>query len=75
MNNLRNARKRAGKSQQQAANVLETTQHQISKYETGKQEITLGKAAKLAEYYQVSLDYIAGRTTEPENPNLFVISS
>lgn len=70
MNNLQNARKLAGKSQQQAANLLETTQHQISKWETGKQDITLSKAAKLAEYYQVSLDFIAGRTKEPENPNL-----
>lgn len=75
MNNLKSARKKAGKSQQQAANLLETTQHQISKYETGKQDITLSKAVKLADYYHVSLDYIAGRTTEPENPNLFITSS
>lgn len=70
MNNLQKARKRAGKSQQQAANKLDTTQVQISKYETGKQDITLSRATILADYYNVSLDYIAGRTEEPENPNL-----
>lgn len=69
-NKLKDARKRAGKSQQQAANVLETTQHQISKYENGVQDITLGRALILANYYGVSLDYIAGRTENPENPNL-----
>lgn len=69
-NKLKEARKRAGKSQQQAANVLETTQHQISKYENGVQDITLSRARTLAEYYNCSLDYIAGRTEQPENPNL-----
>ena len=69
-NNLKKARKQAVKSQQQAANKLNTTQHQISKYENGVQDITLGKVRILTEYYNVSLDYIAGRTEQPENPNL-----
>lgn len=70
MNHLKEARKKAGKSQQQAANKLETTQHQISKYENEIQDITLQRAKILADYYNVSLDYIAGRTNNPENPNL-----
>lgn len=70
MNNLKEARKQAGKSQMQAAMQLETTQHQISKWENDKQDITLSKARILADYYNVSLDYIAGRTNEPKNPNL-----
>ena len=60
--NLKEARKAAGKSQQQAANILETTQMQISKWENEKQDITLRKALILAEYYGVTLDYLAGRT-------------
>ena len=60
--NLKEARKAAGKSQQQAANILETTQMQISKWENEKQDITLRKAIILAEYYGVTLDYLAGRT-------------
>lgn len=61
---LKEARIAAGKSQQQAANVLETTQMQISKWENEKQDITLRKAIILAEYYGVSLDYLAGRTNK-----------
>jgi len=40
------------------------------RYETGQREIPLDTAIKIAELYNVSLDYIAGRTNNPENPNL-----
>lgn len=50
----------------QSAMKLETTQMQISKYKRGVQDITLAKALKLAEYYNVSLDWITGRTEKPE---------
>lgn len=60
--NMKKAREEAGKSQQQAANKLETTQMQISKWENEKQDITLRKAIILADYYNVTLDYLAGRT-------------
>ena len=62
--NMKKAREEAGKSQQQAADKLETTQMQISKWENEKQDITLRKAIILADYYNVSLDYLAGRTDE-----------
>ena len=62
--NLKEARLKAGKSQQQAANKLETTQMQISKYETQKQDITLKRAIILADYYNCTLDYLAGRIEE-----------
>ena len=69
-NNLRNARQEAKKSQMQTAIHMDTTQAQLSKWETGKQDITLTKASRLADYYNVSLDYLAGRTDEPKNPNI-----
>lgn len=59
---LKEARLKANKSQQQAADKLETTQMQISKWENQKQDITLRKAIILADYYNVSLDYLTGRT-------------
>ncbi len=59
---LKEARKKAGKSQQQAADILNTTQMQISKWENEHQDITLRKAIILADFYGVSLDYLAGRT-------------
>lgn len=68
MNNyrLKEAREEAGKSQQQTANYLNTTQMQISKYENGHQDLTLKRAIELADYYGCSLDYLAGRTDKRE---------
>ena len=45
----------------QVANIIGTAQYQIHKWETGKQDITLEKAIKLADLYKVSLDHLAGR--------------
>lgn len=63
---LKESRKKAGKSQQQAADILGTTQMQISKWENQHQDITLQKAIILADFYGVSLDYLAGRTDNPD---------
>ena len=43
---------------------------QISKWENEKQDITLRKAIILAEYYGVTLDYLAGRTNKKEKSNV-----
>lgn len=58
---LRECRQKAGYSQIKAAIAMDTTQHQISKWENGIQDITLGKAVKLADLYNVTLDELAGR--------------
>lgn len=60
-NNLKAARIKAKKTQEEVAEYMETNQVQISKWECGKQDITLHKALKLAELYNVTLDYIAAR--------------
>lgn len=60
--NLKRCRKNAGYSQIQVAIAMDTTQHQISKWENEQQDITLAKAIKLADLYKVSLDELAGRT-------------
>ncbi len=44
------------------AKILKTTQKQYSRWETGEFQIPFDKAIELSEFYQVSLDYIAGRT-------------
>ena len=36
-----------------------------ARYETGEREIPLNIAIKLADFYKVSLDYLAGRTDKP----------
>ena len=44
------------------AKLLETTRQQIGKWENGIQAMGIDKYIKLAKYYNVSLDYLAGLT-------------
>ncbi len=48
-------------SQKDVAKILNTTQQQYSKYELGLQLIPIDRLCILADYYQVSLDYLVGR--------------
>ena len=57
--------------QAEIARVLQTTQQQISKYENGKQMMGIDKYIKLARYYNVSLDYLAGLIDNPEKLERF----
>lgn len=47
------------------AKIIQTTQQQYSKIETGKADISGEKLRLLAEYYNVSVDYILGLIDEP----------
>ena len=49
-------------SQQEIAELLCTTQQQISKYENDMQEIPCRHIITLARYYNVSTDYLLGLT-------------
>ncbi len=40
------------------------------RYETGEREPPISTLIKLADFFNVSLDYLTGRTNEPDNPNL-----
>lgn len=51
-------------SQQQIAELLNTTQQQISKYENNIQEIPCRHIITLAKYFDVSTDYLLGLTDE-----------
>lgn len=59
---LRDLREDCDLTQEQVAKVIGTSQQHYGKYESGKIVIPLDRAIMLAEYYDVSLDYIAGRT-------------
>lgn len=52
--------------QKEVANIINTTQQQYSKYETGIRLIPIDKISILADYYETSVDYILGRTTIKE---------
>lgn len=58
--NLREARKRAGKSQAEIAELLKTTQQQYAKYETGMREIPVHHLVTLAKFYGMTLDELVG---------------
>lgn len=47
-------------SQEEVARAIETSQTQIWRYETGKNEMTVSKLKDLCMLYHVSADYILG---------------
>lgn len=53
-------------SQTQIALILGIRQTVYSRYERGYQTIPLEHLIKLSDYYQVSLDYLTGRTARKE---------
>lgn len=59
---IRDLREDADKTQTDIAEYLGTTAQYYGKYEKGEREIPFTRAIELADYYSVSLDYLAGRT-------------
>lgn len=53
-------------TQKQVSAILLCDQSLYSKYERQEREIPLELIASLAEYYNVSIDYLVGRTDNPE---------
>ncbi len=59
---IREIREDSDITQQQIGQVLMCDQSLYSKYERGEREIPLRLLLKLARFYNVSLDYLAGLT-------------
>lgn len=53
-------------TQAQVAAVLGTTQQVYSRYEKGENEMPIRHLIRLCDYYQVSADYILGRSSHPK---------
>lgn len=51
-------------NQAEIAQILETYQTHYSKYERGERELPMHLFIKLAKFYNVSLDYLAGLTND-----------
>ncbi len=64
---IRELRKAKGISQIKMAMDLNTNQNTISRYETGEREPSINDLIKIADYFNVSVDYLLGRT---DNPNM-----
>lgn len=60
---IRNLREDSDKTQQEIADVLGTSQTMYARYERGANEMPIRHLIKLAQYYNVSLDYLCGLTT------------
>ena len=59
---LRDLREDRDLTQKEVAAVLGIDQRVYSNYETGKRELPSRLAVALADYYNVSTDYLFGRT-------------
>ena len=63
---LKELRKNKGISQLRLATELNTTQNTISRYETGEREPGIDELIKIADFFNVSVDYLIGRTENPK---------
>lgn len=63
---IRDLREDADLSQRELAEILHMHKTTYSRYETGVRELPLNIAILIAKYYNVSLDYLAGLTNNPQ---------
>ncbi len=62
---LKELRKRKRISQVTLAMDLNMNQNSISRYETGEREADYKTLISIADYFNVSIDYLLGRTDNP----------
>lgn len=67
---LANLRKEKGYSQREAAEKLEISQALLSHYEKGMREPGLAFVARVADYYNVSCDYLLGRSLDKQGVSI-----
>ena len=63
---LREIRRAKGISQLRLAMDLNMAQNTISRYETGEREPGINELIQLADYFNISVDYLIGRTDNPK---------
>lgn len=64
---IRDLREDADLTQKQIAELLNMHKTTYVRYESGEREIPLKIAIALANYYGVTLDYLAGLSDQPQN--------
>jgi len=65
--NIRNIREDHDITQSQMADMLNISQNTYSQYETGKIEWTASTLIKIADYFDVSIDFLLDRTNRKDN--------
>ena len=63
---IRDLREHKDLNQTQIAGMLGMSQTGYSKYETGENDVPTEVLIKLADFYNVSIDYILNRTDNPK---------
>lgn len=63
---IQNLRTDADMSQKQLSEILHISQRSYSHYETGSRNIPVEMLIRLANYYDISVDYLVGRTDKKE---------
>ena len=66
---LKDVREDKDLTQTDVAKLLKTTRQQVGKWENGVQMMGIDKYIILAQYYNVSLDYLAGLVDVPKKLN------
>lgn len=62
---IRDLREDNDLTQKEMSNILNCSQQVYSNYELGQRDIPTALLIKIADYYDVSTDYILGRTNNP----------
>ena len=62
---IRDIRNDRGLTQKQIAKILHVSQNTYSQYEIGTSRFPLDVVVKLAEFYDVSMDYLVGLADDP----------
>ena len=59
---IKNLREDADKKQSELARIIGTSQSYYAQYENGKRPIPFDRIIQIADYFNVSIDWIAGRS-------------
>ncbi|MEF2878664.1 MAG: helix-turn-helix transcriptional regulator [Blautia sp.] len=62
MENLKKLRQQKGLSQQKLANYLDISQQSVYKYENDISEPDISTLKKIADFFEISIDYLVGNT-------------
>ena len=65
-NRIKELREDSDRTQQEIASFLCVAQNTYCNYENGKREIPIALLIRLAEYYNVNLEYLLGLTDVPD---------
>lgn len=69
---LRKLRENKGLLQKELASIIGVSDRQVGHYELEKREPSIQVLKKLGDYFEVSIDYLLGRT---DNPDIMILTN